>query len=401
MEGAEGAVDGHFLLGEQGQLGKVASPFGFANLRAHLPLASDHGALLNLLDGAEDFVDFRGLGFSKECFREEGALRGVFDGFHGVCGSARGEGLQGAVSAEVLKPCGLLGDGGGGGAARGFKLGIGDGEGAKQNSLHFRECGGAGFDAVATFESGLTQFLAQDGRVDAELLGGVGGELVAGELLGDAADVGQEEVHGLDLLLGAGTGEELAGALDEVVGLAAGAFDGLHVGLKAAFANEAVRIEAVVECDDLDGEALFREQGDGLFRGVGTGGIGIEVDDDVGGVALENVDLLLGEGGSAGGDDVMDAAQVDGDAVHLAFNEKGVSGLTDGGFGLVEIEEDLAFGVERGLWRVDVFGAGLVAGFERAGGEGDDASAFVGDGEHDALAESVVERALGPVLVLL
>ncbi len=46
-------------------------------------------------------------------------------------------------------------------------------------------------------------------------------------------------------------------------------------------------------------------------------------------------------------------------------------------------------------------GAGLLAGFERAGGEGDDAAALVADGEHDALAKAVVEGALRAVALLL
>ena len=213
--------------------------------------------------------------------------------------------------------------------------------------------------------------------------------------------MGQKVVHGLDLLICTGAGEHLAGALDEELGLAARFADGGFVGIDSALADEAVGVEAAVEGDDLDCEALFREQGDGFFGGVGAGGVGVEVDDDVGGVAAQHGDLLLGEGGSAGGDDVLNAAKEDGDAVHLAFDEEGKLHLADGGTRLVEVEEDLAFRVEGRLRRVDVLGAGLIAGFERARGEGDDAAALVGDGEHDALAEAVVDVALGAVALLL
>ena len=68
--------------------------------------------------------------------------------------------------------------------------------------------------------------------------------------------------------------------------------------------------------------------------------------------------------------------------------------------GLVEIEEDQAFGIERRLGRVDVLGAGLFAGLEGACGEGDDPAALVGDGEHHTLAESVVDRAKAAVALL-
>jgi len=110
-------------------------------------------------------------------------------------------------------------------------------------------------------------------------------------------------------------------------------------------------------------------------------------------VAAEHGHLLLSESGSAGGNHVLDAAEKDGDAVHLALNEEGELMLTDGGAGLVEIEEDVSLGVERRLRGVDVLGAGFIASFEGAGGEGDDAAALVGDGKHDALAEAVVDGA--------
>jgi hypothetical protein len=68
---------------------------------------------------------------------------------------------------------------------------------------------------------------------------------------------------------------------------------------------------------------------------------------------------------------------------------------------LSRLKRTWTFGVERRLRRVDVLGAGLVAGFERARGEGDDAAALVGDGKHDALAEAVVDGAEGAVALLL
>ena len=185
----------------------------------------------------------------------------------------------------------------------------------------------------------------------------------------------------------------LAGALDEEVGLAARIADGGGVDFDAALADEAVGIEAAIEGDDLDVEAFFGEQSNGFFGGVAACGVGIEVDDDIGGVAAEHGHLLLSESGSAGGNHVLDAAEKDGDAVHLALNEEGELMLTDGGAGLVEIEEDVSLGVERRLRGVDVLGAGFIASFEGAGGEGDDAAALVGDGKHDALAEAVVDGA--------
>ena len=89
---------------------------------------------------------------------------------------------------------------------------------------------------------------------------------------------------------------------------------------------------------------------------IGAGGVGVEVDDDVFGEAAEQAHLRFGEGGAGGGDDVVDAGHEDGDAVHLAFDEQREVVGAHVGLGLVEIEEDLALGVERGLGRVDVLG---------------------------------------------
>ena len=121
--------------------------------------------------------------------------------------------------------------------------------------------------------------------VDAELLRGVGGEFVAGDAAGDAADVGEQEVEGLDFGFGSPRREEMAGAVDQVVLMTPGSAEGGGVGVGAALANIAVGIEAAFEGEDVDLEALFGEKRDGFFGGVGAGGVGIEVDDDAGGVA--------------------------------------------------------------------------------------------------------------------
>ena len=90
----------------------------------------------------------------------------------------------------------------------------------------------------------------------------------------------------------------------------------------------------------------------------------------------------------------MNARHVDGDAVHLAFDEEDEVELANGGLGFVQVEEDLAFCVERSFWGVDVFGYGaafVVDLFEGSGGEGDGLALLVGDGEGDAFAEAGVD----------
>ena len=77
------------------------------------------------------------------------------------------------------------------------------GEGHEEKLLGAGEREGLrGGDEVAALGGGFLELGAEQGGVDAEGLGGVGGELVAGDAVGDAADVGQKVVEGFDLGFG-------------------------------------------------------------------------------------------------------------------------------------------------------------------------------------------------------
>ena len=164
------------------------------------------------------------------------------------------------------------------------------------------------------------------------------------DAVGHAADVGQKEVECLGLAVGSAPREEGAGALDEVVGVAARGAKRGHVGLDALFADKSVGVEAAFERDDLDLEAFFGEQRDGLFGGGGSGLVGVEVDDNTFSEATKQADLHLGKGGAGGGEDVFDAGRVDGDAVHLALDQEGEVVGAHVCLGFVEVEEDVALG---------------------------------------------------------
>ncbi len=186
-----------------------------------------------------------------------------------------------------------------------------NGQSPQQHPLDLSQRRGSRLDVVPAPERGLAQLLAQHGGIDAQLLRSVGGKLVPRQFLRHAADVRQQVIHGLHLLLRAGAGKHLPRALDQVIGLAARAAQRLRVGLHAPLANIAVGVEAAVEGDDLDGEAFLGQQGNGLFGGVGAGGVGIEIDHHLRGVPLENRHLLLGKSRPAGGNHVLNSAQVD------------------------------------------------------------------------------------------
>jgi hypothetical protein len=113
------------------------------------------------------------------------------------------------------------------------------------------------------------------------------------------------------LLLRAGARKRSSGALDQVIGLPPRPAQSRRIGFHAPLANKAVRVQAAVEGHNLDGEALLGEQGNRLFGRIAAGGVGIEVHHHLRGVPLQNRHLLLGKGRAAGGDHVLNAAQVD------------------------------------------------------------------------------------------
>ena len=267
----------------------------------------------------------------------------------------------------------------------------------QQHLFHLGQGRRAHLDAVPPLERRLAQFLAQHRRIDSQLLRRIGGKLVPRQLLRHSPDVRQQEVHRLHLLLRARSGKHLPRPLDQVVGLRARPAHRLRIGFHAPLANIPVRVQAAVQGHNPDRESLLRQQRDRLLRGVGPGGVGIEVDHHVRSVPLEDRHLLLGEGRPAGRDHVLNPAQKDRNAVHLAFHQQRKPGLPDHAARLVQIEQHLALRVERRLRRIDVLGPGFLAGFERARGKGDHPPALVRDREHDPLAKAVVERALGPV----
>ena len=243
-----------------------------------------------------------------------------------------------------------------------------------------------------TAESGaragcVAKFLAHHGGVDAQLLRDLVGQFVAHDAAGDALNVRQQIVHRFLLAVSAAHGELRAGALDQVVEIFLRVAQGFAVGVFAFAADVEVGIESLFESEDLDLKLFFDQQADGALSGFGSGGVGIEVHDDVLTEAAEQLGLQLGESGAGAGDDVMKSGGEDGNAIHLAFDQDGVVELLHPFFREVEIEENLALGIDRGLGRIQIFRSGLFVGGQGASGEGDDFSRFARDGEHDAVAE--------------
>ena len=72
-----------------------------------------------------------------------------------------------------------------------------------------------------------------------------------------------------------------AGALDQVVEVGLGFLQGGAVGIFAFAADEEVGIESGLEGEHLDVELFFDQQAQCAFGGFGSGGVGVEIDDDI------------------------------------------------------------------------------------------------------------------------
>jgi len=96
--------------GSAGQLGEVATAFGFGDQGAQVALAVRDGALLDLLDGALHLGFPRRLGLGEQDLANIARCAGSSTKSMGL-GLANGERLEGREGAEALKPCGLLGKG--------------------------------------------------------------------------------------------------------------------------------------------------------------------------------------------------------------------------------------------------------------------------------------------------
>ena len=70
--------------------------------------------------------------------------------------------------------------------------------------------------------------------------------------------------------------------------------------------------------------------------------------------------MLGAERRAARGDGGVDAGQVHGHHVRIAFDDHHLSFLDDGGFGQIDAVKHLGFAVELRVRRVDVFGGDLI-----------------------------------------
>ena len=99
------------------------------------------------------------------------------------------------------------------------------------------------------------------------------------------------------------------------------------------------------------------------------------------------LELGLGDRGAVGRDDLGDAGAVEGDHVHIAFDDDQAPGGAAGGAGAVDVVERAALVEERRVGGIEIFGLAVA---EDPAAEADHPSARVADREHQPAAETVV-----------
>ncbi len=195
----------------------------------------------------------------------------------------------------------------------------------------------------------MLEFLPQNGGIDAEFLRDLAGQFVAHDPAGHSLDMRQQIIQRLHFALSTANGELVLGALDQVIEITLRVFERLAVSIFTFAADEEIRVEAGFQSQHFDLEFFFDQKTQGALGGLGTGGVGIEIHDNVLAEAAQQPGLEFGEGGSGTGDHVVKASRVDRNAIHLALDQDGVIKLANRFLGLIEIEQDARLGVDRGL----------------------------------------------------
>ena len=129
-------------------------------------------------------------------------------------------------------------------------------------------------------------------------------------------------------------------AVDQIVEILLRTAQRLAVSLFALAADIEIGIEALLQRQNFNLEFFFDQQAQRALGGFGAGGIGIKVHHDILAEAAQQFRLHLGKGRAGAGDDVVKSGGVNGNAIHLAFDQNGVIEFADSFFRLVKIEEN-------------------------------------------------------------
>ena len=174
-----------------------------------------------------------------------------------------------------------------------------------------------------------------------------------------------------------------------VVHLVLAALQQLGEGLPAKTLDKLVRVLGALHPQYLYFQAGLFQQGDSPLGGRHSGPIAVIGDDGLLKIPGQQLGVLTGERGAQRGHSTVKACLVKGDSVHIPFGENDPPGL--GGLGNIQGKDVPAFVVYRCVRGVEVFGGGIV---HYPAAKANDVSTDVNDGEHDPIAESVIDAAV-------
>src|SRR5262245_425730 len=117
-----------------------------------------------------------------------------------------------------------------------------------------------------------------------------------------------------------------------------------------------------------------------------SGGVGVVFDNHALGESAEQLDLRLRQRRPTAGHDVADAGASYGNGVHVALDEHGEILAAERVFGPIEVIKHVAFGIDRGLGRIEILRLVLA---KRARAKGNDFGRLVRNGKRDAATEAV------------
>ena len=160
------------------------------------------------------------------------------------------------------------------------------------------------------------------------------------------------------------------------------------------FSGEGVGVVAIGQEQNLEVHALAEEHVGASECGMDAGSVAVVEQDDVGGEAMQDVDLVDGERRSGVGHDILDASLMHGDDVGVALDHVDAVFLGDGALGLIESVELAVLVIDVGVGRVDVFLLDALRGrIELSPAESHDLSRDTNPREDDASGIAVDEFA--------
>ena len=165
-------------------------------------------------------------------------------------------------------------------------------------------------------------------------------------------------------------------------------------GIVAVVTGELVRILSLRQTGHTNGTSGLQQQFGVLQRCLDACSVGVVNHDYLVGETHDEIDLVVGEGGSAAADDVADTIAGKRQDIELTFYEVGETCLGNVLLSLVEPVEVVPLGKQRGFSGVDIL-AGILPGRHQTTAEAYYLATKVVEGKHHTVAENIVRTTVG------